>query len=503
MLKEIDSFLHGISMYILLICGLSVLAAVSIILSLSGTLDFEAIDMLISLASVISAAMLLGPLLKWAFGGPITQGSTLITALITFFLFTPTSEIEQLSAIVLAVSLGLAGKYILAIRKRHLFNPAALGAAVVGWIGILQPTWWVASRPLLVFTLMLGFLILRKLHRFLLFFSFLAASVLTIQVVAIGDGREVIEILRTSIVSFPLIFLGTVMLTEPMTTPSKKIQQISYGALVGLLFGSGWHVGSIFMTPELALLLGNLFAYSFMIKQRTELTLIKSKEIGPNIYSYLFRPNRAFSFQPGQYLEVTLDNVKRDSRVNRRSFSIASSPSDENVLLGIKHYDPSSEFKKTLSKLSPGDKMYAHQLQGVFTLPSNPDQPVVMIAGGIGITPFRSMLSSLESNQNNRQMVLFYQVSHPDEIVFKDVLKTAKQQGVKIVPVLSTKEIPKNWKFETGFIDSEMLNRHLPSITGRTYYISGPPGMVAAYKNMLTKSGVSKRHIVTDYFSGY
>ena len=418
-------------------------------------------------------------------------------------MFRPGNDIDDWSVLAVAGAIAVASKYLLAWKKRHIFNPAALGAAVVGWLGLQQAVWWVASESLAIFVAIFGFLILRKLHRFELFFSFAIAAIITLIVTTTGESRTALDVVRDGLISFPILFLGTVMLTEPMTTPAARYWQIGYGALVGVLFGSGWHIGDFFMTPELALLVGNLVVFSTFMRKLSILTLKQIKEVGPSIFEYRFVPDSPIQFKPGQYLEVTLDHVGWNKRGNRRWFSIASSPHEDEIIFGIKHNSPSSAFKSRMIELQPGEHMYAHQLQGSFTLPSDADQKLVFIAGGIGVTPFRSMLQELVDTSQKRDIAFFYQINDPKEVVFKSTIKASIKQGVQPVFVLSSKDVPKNWKWEVGFVDQKMLEKRVPDYKDRTFYISGPPGMVSAYKGMLNDAGVSSNNIVTDYFSGY
>lgn len=502
-MKTIDDFLNNLTMYRLLYAGLGGLALIAILFSATGVLQFSAIDMTISLAVAMLTATVVGVLLKWLFGGTITHGSMYITALIIFFLFRPGNDLADWAILATATTIALASKYVIAWRKRHILNPAAIGAVLVGWFGLEQAIWWVASESLVIFVTILGFLILRKLHRFELFFSFAVAALVTLIITTNNDTRSAIDIVRDGFVSFPILFLGTVMLTEPMTTPSPRNWQVGYGALVGVLFGSGLSIGGLYMTPELALVIGNLVILPTVLRRLVVLKLAKKTKIGPSLVEYRFQPNVAFPFTPGQYLEVTLPGVGFDARGNRRSFSIASAPTEDEVILGVKHNDPSSAFKKSLLKLKPGEDLLAHQLQGSFVLPKDPSRKLVFIAGGIGVTPFRSMLQNLVDAQESRDIVMFYQVNKPDEIVFKQTIKASLKRGVKPVFVLSAKEVPRNWKWETGFITEDMLRKYATDYKLRTYYISGPPGMIAAYRRMLNDAGVSSNNIITDYFSGY
>ncbi|MGI8637560.1 MAG: ferredoxin--NADP reductase, partial [Segetibacter sp.] len=180
------------------------------------------------------------------------------------------------------------------------------------------------------------------------------------------------------------------------------------------------------------------------------------------------------------------------SRGNRRSFTIASSPHEDQVKIGIKFYEPSSEFKKSLLSLKSGSTIHASALSGEFVLPSDANKKLLFMAGGIGITPFRSMIKDLSLNKQKRDIVLFYFANESSEILYKNVWDEAKHYGVKLV-ALTNKER----------LDETLLSKHAPDYKDRACYLSGPPPMVRGYEKMLRSLGVSLSAIKSDYFSGY
>jgi len=262
------------------------------------------------------------------------------------------------------------------------------------------------------------------------------------------------------------------------------------------LFAAHPSTGDLFIYPELALIIGNIYVYIISPKYRLNMQLISVNKISERVFDYAFKPNRTFNFEPGQYLEWTLPRSKTDSRGNRRTFSIASSPTENLVHMGVKFYDPSSSYKKALKAMKPGDKLYAGQLAGDFILPYDKSKPLIFVAGGIGITPFRSMLKYLIDNHQNRKMTLFYLVSDPSEIAYKDVLGQAQKIGLKIIFVGS--KLDSADKF-----NEELLKNNIKNISEARYYVSGPSTMVDDTKRLLKNMKISRNNIVTDHFSGY
>ena len=211
------------------------------------------------------------------------------------------------------------------------------------------------------------------------------------------------------------------------------------------------------------------------------------------------------AFEPGQYLEWTLAHKNKDDRGMRRYFTIASSPTEENYVAGIKFYEKSSSFKRTMVDMNIGDKIVAGQLDGDFTLPKNKNKKLVFIAGGIGITPFRSMAKYLIDTNEKRDIIIFNSNKTASDIVYQDIFYQAELRlGIKVVNTLTDlNSVPNDWRGETGFVNEEMILRYAPDFKQRTFYISGPPMMVSMFKEALKKMGVSRLHIKTDFFPGF
>ena len=189
----------------------------------------------------------------------------------------------------------------------------------------------------------------------------------------------------------------------------------------------------------------------------------------------------------------------------RRFFTIASSPTEKEIHVAVKVPQQSSSFKQGLLTLQKGDSIIASQLSGDFILPQDSTQKLVFIAGGIGITPFRSMLQYLIDMQEKRDIILFYANNAPIDFVYQDVFTEAEKKiGLKTHYVISNKdEIPTTWPGLSGHITGAMLKEHVVDYKTRIFYLSGPNTMVDSYKTVLQSIGVVRRNIITDYFPGY
>ncbi len=522
MLGFIDKLVNSITMYRLILYYVFGLIVVALIESSLGVLAFKPFDLAASVFVITVVCVAVNYVFAKVYEVPANIESVYITAFILALIITPPIAFERGGFLFLmwASVLAMASKYILAIDKKHIFNPAAIAVAITSF-ALQQPaTWWIGTLPMLAFVVVGGILITRKIHRFDLVLSFFAAACVSTIALTFSRTSPLISVERL-LSNTGMVFFACVMLTEPLTTPSTRSFRLGYGVLTGILFAPFLHIGYIFSTPELALCVGNIYSYIVSPKGKRVLTLIERKEIANGTWNFWFKPDRAFSFKPGQYVEWTFGYENPDNRGNRRYFTLASSPTEETVQLGIKCYTTCSSYKKALLQLQPGEKIIISQLSGDFTLDKaagNATQKLAFIAGGIGITPFRSMIKYMTDTKDKRDTVLFYSNKTEEEIAYRDVFDDAEKTiGAKIVYNLSaaenivdtagrvlngsTKE--KEWKGERGSLTSEMISRNCPDYRERMFYISGPHGMVVAFTDTLKKMGVPSRHIVVDFFPGF
>ncbi len=210
-----------------------------------------------------------------------------------------------ISFLIWAAIWAMACKYIFAINKKHLFNPAAFAVALTALTINQSASWWIGGNlPMLAFVLVGGLLVTRKIQRFDLVLSFFAVGLVTIMLT--NTASDPLTTLQKAFLHAPLFFFAFIMLTEPLTTPPTRSGRIAYGAFVGLLFAPAIHVGSIYSTPELALLAGNLLSYALSPKAKYALKLKSKKEVGTDIYDFAFATEEPMRFRPGQYMEWTL-----------------------------------------------------------------------------------------------------------------------------------------------------------------------------------------------------
>lgn len=491
-LSKIDRFLNSITMYRLVLYGLGFLVLVSFIFSTIDLIHYNPLSLALSL--VISVLVCYGTNFIFAktLGAPVNPESSVITALILFFIISPTSTIYDIQITAAAAILAMLSKYLLAFRGKHLFNPAAISAVILGILGVGSVWWWVASKPMFAFVLILSLMIVRKINRFHLFGSFLLVSIGIVTAKLLWSGENFVGAIWLALISWPIIFFAGIMLTEPLTAPPTKKLRIIYGIIVAILFGSSFNFGPIYSTPELALVIGNIFAFIFSLKGRLLLTLVDKKEVARNIFEFTFKPNRKIKFKAGQYLEFTIGHEKVDERGVRRYFTISSSPTENEIKIGVKFNENGSSLKKKLLALKIGDKIAAGELDGDFLLPEDKNSILVFVAGGIGVTPFRSMIKYMLDTKDKRSVTLFYNIKDERDIAYKELFAEAKDKlDFKIF-----------YNINQARVEEELRN-NLPLDKKFDFYISGPSAMVGLYKKMAKHLGIHKKQIHTDYFPGF
>jgi glycine betaine catabolism B len=502
MLNFIDNFLDRITMYRLMLYFLIVLIVVAVVYSFLGILPFSPLDLISSTLFLLVVSLISNKIFSVVFEAPTNVESVYISALILALIITPAQNFQGIMFLFWAALLMTASKYILAINKKHIFNPVAI-AVVLTAIGLNQSAgWWVGEAWMMPFVIVGGLLIAKKIQKEDMLFVFLITAIIVVMGFTYLRGGNIMISLNSIFLSSSLFFFMFVMLTEPLTTPPQKNMQIIYGILVGILFAPQIHLAGIYSTPEIALVIGNVFSYLVSPKQKLLLTLKDKLQVGADTIDFTFTPDQKLSFSPGQYMEWTFPHDGVDSRGNRRYFTIASSPTEEMVKLGVKFYPNGSSYKRNLVSMNQGKKIVASQLAGSFVLPKDVNKKIVFIAGGIGITPFRSMIKYLLDTKQKRNITLLYSNKIKSEIMYADIFDKVSQLGIKTVYTL-TGETPVNWRGRIGRIDAKMILAEIPDWKERYFYLSGPHIMVAAFEKVLKDMGVSQNQIKIDFFPGF
>jgi len=228
-------------------------------------------------------------------------------------------------------------------------------------------------------------------------------------------------------------------------------------------------------------------------------------EVAERTMAFHFEKPPGWSFKAGQYVDVTLfDPPETDSRGNVRAFSIASAPQEETLMIATRMRG--TAFKRVLGAMRPGTAVEIDGPFGNLTLHNDESRPAVLLAGGIGITPFRSILVRVAKERRPRRIVLFFSNRRPEDAPFLEELRDLSRENPNCTVVATMTGMSKSrrpWDGERGLIDREKLARHLPDMKGPVYYLAGPPAMVAGLYDLLGECGVDDDDIRSEEFSGY
>lgn len=208
-------------------------------------------------------------------------------------------------------------------------------------------------------------------------------------------------------------------------------------------------------------------------------------------------------FKPGQYFWVTLlDPPYDDDKGPKRHISVVTSPNDRGIL-GLCTRIRDSAFKRSLAELPVGAEVEVEEPKGSFLLPEDTDQEYVFIAGGIGITVFRSMLRYIAEENLPHRVTLVYSNRDRESTAFLDELQQLERERDNIRLVLTMTEDP-GWEGETRHVDADFLRDHLENDLGSyTYLVAGPPDMVNGVTEKLQAAGIPEDQVRPDRFSGY
>ncbi|HJU95969.1 MAG TPA: Rieske 2Fe-2S domain-containing protein [Nitrososphaera sp.] len=251
----------------------------------------------------------------------------------------------------------------------------------------------------------------------------------------------------------------------------------------------------------------------------------KQKVEGTDIMTFKFTNDGYPEYKAGQFAFFPLDNVNNDSRGPVRHFSLTSSPTEDTLIISTRIRD--TPYKQRLSTLQDGEQVKVSKPQGNFVLHDDYSKPAIFLSGGIGVTPFRSMIKYATDNQLPIKITMFDSNRNQQNILYKDEFDkwAAQNQNLKIVYTITEEEkdteqqqhrmadVSNNatetkgdWNGERGRIDRTMIERHLSKeeISNAIFYICGPPGMIKALEGLLQKQfQIQQGRIKVEEFTGY
>ena len=229
------------------------------------------------------------------------------------------------------------------------------------------------------------------------------------------------------------------------------------------------------------------------------------KEIAEGTMAFLLEKPAGFDFKPGQAMEVKLANpVETDAEGNSRAFSIASAPYEPDIMFATRMRD--TAMKRCLRGIPVGTELEVDGPWGDLKLHTRATRPAVFIAGGIGITPFRSMVMDAAKNKLAHKIWLFYSNRRPEDAAFLDDLTRAERENPNFKMIATMTEMEKSsrpWTGKRGFVTKEMIGAAIPSWSEPIFYLAGPGGMLNAMHKLLLDAGVSEDDIRAEEFAGY
>jgi ferredoxin-NADP reductase len=489
----LDRLTGRLTMYRLVALVLLAIAGVAIVESLLGLLPFAPLGLAVALVVAVAAGYgtnrLFGAIRRIQ---PHAE-SGIITGLLGFFLLLPLPTVQAIGALTLAVTAGNLAKYLLVIRGRHVVNPIAIGAVVVLLTRISGATWWVATPVLLPAVAIGGLLVVRRAGAWDLALPMLVVAVLGYAVELAAAGSAPAAAIWTSIASYPSLFLAAFMLSEPLTAPPRRWQRILVSALVGVLTLLPLHVGTVGMTPEIALVLANVVAFAFGQRRRMRFVLERREAHAGGIEDLRFTSEAPLRIRPGQYVELSLPHRGADSRGVRRAFSPAGAPGSAVRIVTRQASHPSS-FKRALAALPDGAAVSGSVLAGDFLPPRDPASRVLWMASGVGITPFLAMAEA----EPQRDAVLVWRLRDGDDPAWA---AAALAQVRVLVVGPATVPVPEGWARVGGDLDGAALAAAVPDLAERRGYAAGSPSWVATARRLARTAGLGP--LRTDRFLGY
>lgn len=513
LLARADAALGRVPMYLLVAWTLGALAVVALVESATGLLTFPLPDLLASLLVALAASWLAGRVLGLLARAPAHGVSNLITGLLLFFLIIPSTDPIDLLALAAGCLAAAASKYLLVAGGRHLLNPAALGAFLVGLTGLAPVTWWVGTPTLLPFVAAGALLVLVRVRLVGPAAVLVAVAAALLVLGQLRYGEAPLPALTTALASTPIVFLAGYMFSEPFTLPPRRWQRLLEAVVVAMVLALPYFVsigiGTLAPSPQLAVLAGNLLAVALARPVAARMRFAGRKQLTPTATEFSFRPDRPVPHRAGQYLELQVPHRDADRRGTRRTLTIVSAPADRSgeVRVALRTTDPRSSFKRALDVLPLGSQVRAATVSGAFTLPRDRTVPLLLVASGIGITPFVSQLQEetrlVSGGARPRDIVLVDRVPSPDDIPYADVLEASGARVLLVCPdpeSLDDVGLPEHWHV-TGTFDADALRSVLPEPRARVAYVSGSPRFLARARRVLRAVGV--RRIRTDAFAGY
>ncbi len=232
--------------------------------------------------------------------------------------------------------------------------------------------------------------------------------------------------------------------------------------------------------------------------------LKKRQEVARGTMAFYFDRPPTFTFKAGQFIDLSLPHLSTtEPQGHSRAFTLASAPSEQQLMVATRLRD--TAFKRMLRDMPLESTVDMEGPFGQFTMQNNDSRTVVFLAGGIAITPFRSMLVEAARNKFSQPLILIYSNRRPEDAAFLQELQSLQQDNhsFKCIGTITNLNVGrKDWQGETGRIDPDMLKKYVKDMETSIYYVVGPPAMVQGLRKILESGGIQKTSIRSEEFLG-
>jgi ferredoxin-NADP reductase len=234
-----------------------------------------------------------------------------------------------------------------------------------------------------------------------------------------------------------------------------------------------------------------------------EVTLQSRESVAEGTQAFHFTRPEGFNFKPGQAIDLILPSLEGSNPdAAKHAFSIVNAPGEPGLTIATRMRP--SAFKRALGELKPGDKAKVDGPFGSLTLHKDATRDALFIAGGIGITPFMSIVRHAASGNDARRRVLIYSNHRPEDAAFLGELESSAGAGFRLVPTMTAMHrSASQWAGESRRMDAAMVKKAIEGLNRPIAYLAGPPDMVAAAKEVLVAAGIDEDDIRAEEFFGY
>jgi ferredoxin-NADP reductase len=236
----------------------------------------------------------------------------------------------------------------------------------------------------------------------------------------------------------------------------------------------------------------------------TQTTLRRHRDVAEGTMAFHFERPPGFDFKAGQAVELLLPDPANPGKDFGHAFSIVSAPHEDELVIATRMRD--SSYKKVLKALAPGAGVRLDGPFGSLTLHNKRSRAAVFIAGGIGITPFMSIVRDATHRRLPQQIVLLYSNRRPEDGAFVAELQALERSNANFRLVATMTDMEHSavaWDGERRLIDAAFVREAVGALPDPIFYVAGPPAMVEAVRKTLAEAGVDSDDIRSEDFAGY